>query len=210
MIPCFWLLSLNIQQNEETKLASGHLHLLSLRPPAPLPGASPVSGFSHLGGYSWTPDALWRADASGGCLVSKQREIWDSQGKQVWIQHWGKLCRTCLHPYRSYKPSLDVAQFLSLPSHTFVPWDLLPLSLSNSACKRGSFIGLYSWAWLPACGSLSPKDLHFNISWGKYSLLKKELTIGEEGTLGTGSIFRVSKIFTRITSILLSTYIVAC
>ena len=60
------------------------------------------------------------------------------------------------------------------------------------------------------CGSLSPKDLHFNISWGKYSLLKKELMIGEEGTSGTGSIFRLSKIFTRITSILLSTYIEAC
>ena len=135
MIPCFWLLSLNIQQNEETKLASGHLHLLSLRPPAPLPGASPVSGFSHLGGYSWTPDALWRADASGGCSVSKQREIWDSQGKQVWIQHWGKLCRTCLHPYRSH-PSLDVAQFLSLPSHTFVPWDLLPCLCQTLPAKE--------------------------------------------------------------------------
>ena len=210
MILCFWLLSLNIQQNEETKLASGHLHLLSLHPPAPpLHGASPVSGFSHLGGYSWTPDALWRADASGGCSVSKQRVIWGSQGKQIWIQHWGKLCRTCLHPHRSF-PSLDVGPFLSLPPHTFVPWDLLPLSLSNSACKRGSFISLYSWAWLPACGSLSLKDLHFNISWGKYSLLKKELMIGEEGTWGIGSIFRVSKIFIRITSILLSTYSVVC
>ena len=78
-----------------------------------------------------------------------------------------------------------------------------PLSTlcQKSACKRGSFISLYSWAWLPACSSLSLKDLHFSISWGKRSLLKKELMIGEEGTWGTGSIFRVPKIFIRITSI---------
>ena len=41
-------------------------------------------------------------------------------------------------------------------------------------------------------------------------MLKKELMIGEEGTWGIGSIFRVSKIFIRITSILLSTYSVVC
>lgn len=100
---------------------------------------------------------------------------------------------------------LDVAQFLLLLSHNFVPWDPSLFSLSKSSGDEDIFISLYSWAWLPVCGSLSLKDLNFKtyISWGKYSLLKKELINrwGEEGIWETGSLFSVPEIVIRIASI---------